>query len=109
MTEPTARVVHRSPLGATLAVPTPDGRVYVAEFGKPIEVPESLAGREPGPWVPLADGETPDLDDGTRLWATRGSDGDSGWLWRDPGAGLLAQDAWSLADDESDDLDDSED
>jgi hypothetical protein len=106
MTEPTVRVVQRNPLGATLAVPTPDGRVFAAEFGKPVEVPVALAGREPGPWVPLADGEAPDLDDGTRLWA---QGGDGGWLWRDPGAGLLAQDAWSLADDESDDLDDSED
>jgi len=106
MTEPTVRVVQRSPLGGTLAVPAPDDRVFVAEFGVPIEVPASLAGREPGPWVPLADGETSDLDDGTRLWT---QDSDSRWSWRDPGVGLLAQDAWSLADDESDDLDDSED
>jgi len=106
MTEPSVRVVQRSSLGGTLAVPAPDGRVFVAEFGVPIEVPASLAGREPGPLWGLVDGQMPDLDDGTKLWV---QDTDGSWLWRDPGAGLLAQDAWSLADDESDDLDDSED
>jgi hypothetical protein len=87
-------LVHSSPLG-TLAIPTPDGRLFVAEPGVAVALPADVAGVEPGPWEALPDGAVPDLDDG-RSW--RLVDGGT-WQVRAPGSGLLAQaDVWRRAD-----------
>jgi len=87
-------LVHSSPLG-TLAIPTPDGRLFMAEPGVPVALPADVAGVEPGEWEALPDGAVPDLDDG-RTWRLA----DSGaWQVRAPGSGLLAQiDVWRRAD-----------
>jgi len=82
---PDVVLVHDSPLG-TLAIPTPDGRLFIAQRGEPVALPADVAGEEPGDWTPLADGETPDLDDG-RMYMIA----ESGiWHVREPGRGLLA-------------------
>lgn len=87
-------LVHSSPLG-TLAIPTPDGRLFAAEFGVPVALPADVAGVEPGEWEALPDGAVPDLGDG-RSW--RGGN-DGAWQVRTPGSGLLAQtDIWRRAD-----------
>jgi hypothetical protein len=90
----TVLLVHSSPLG-TLAIPTPDGRLFVAEPGVPVALPADVAGVEPGEWETLPDGAAPDLDDG-RTWQL--VDGGA-WQVREPGFGLLAQvDVWRRAD-----------
>lgn len=90
MSSDTVLVQHDSPLGQ-LAVPTLDGGVHIVDRGVPTEVPAGVAGRAPGAWEPLGEGERPDLDDG-RSWRCV----DGVWEVRDPGAGLLAQhDLWS--------------
>lgn len=92
--ETTVLLVHDSPIG-TLAIPTPDGRLFAAKRGVSVAIPADVAGAAPGPWESLADGEMPDLDDG-RSWRI-GSDG--AWQVRTPGHGLLAQeDVWRVAD-----------
>jgi hypothetical protein len=94
MTSADILLVHNSPLG-TLAIPTPDGRLFVAEAGVPVMLPADVAGVEPGEWEAVPDGTVPDLDDG-RSW--RLTDGGA-WQVRAPGSGLLAQvDAWRCAD-----------
>lgn len=86
-------LVHDSPIG-TLAIPTPNGRLFVAERGVSVAIPADVAGAAPAPWESLADGETPDLGDG-RSWRV-GLDG--AWQVRTPGHGLLAQeDVWRIA------------
>lgn len=86
-------VQHESPQGE-LAVPDGEGGVILAPAGKPTEVPDVVAGREPGPWKPLGEGVLPDWDSG--LAYQQAADG--GWEERDPGVGLLAQhDLWSPA------------
>ena len=92
-TETIVLLVHDSPIG-TLAIPTPDGRLFVAKRGVSVALPADVAGVSPGPWESLADGDTADLDDG-RSWRI-GPDG--AWQVRAPGAGLLAQeDVWRVA------------
>lgn len=92
-TETIVLLVHDSPIG-TLAIPTPDGRLFVAERGMSVAIPTDVAGAAPGPWESLADGEVPDLGDG-RSWRI-GPDG--AWQVRTPGHGLLAQeDVWRIA------------
>jgi hypothetical protein len=96
MTSPSTDVllVHSSPLG-TLAIPTLDGRLFVAEAGSPVALPADVAGVEPGAWESLPDGAAPDLDDG-RSWQVAD---DGAWQVREPGSGLLAQvDVWRRAD-----------
>jgi len=96
MTSPSTDVllVHSSPLG-TLAIPTPDGRLFAAAAGTPVALPAAVAGVEPGAWESLPDGAVPDLDDG-RSWQVAD---DGAWQVRTPGFGLLAQaDVWRRAD-----------
>ena len=95
MTDPLL-VQHSSPLG-TLTIPTPSGQSFAVKAGVPTELPvevdgRPVAGRAPGPWVRLPDGEAPDLDNGQAWRAVDGA-----WEHRDPGAGVLAQDdVWAV-------------
>lgn len=91
-TAPDVVLVHDSPLG-TLAIPTPDGRLFVVKRGEPVALPADVAGEEPGDWAPLAKGEAPDLDDGRAYMVEDGV-----WHVRAPGRGLLAaEDIWRRA------------
>lgn len=65
----------------------------LAVRGEPVDVPDDVAGSEPGEWAALDTGRGPTWDDGKSYRQT-----ETGWETRDPGSGLLAQDdVWHRA------------
>lgn len=75
-----------------LAVVSGGAFVVEAHRGVPVDVPDHIAGRGPGPWVPAG----PLLMDDGRQWRPAVEAGQ--WEARDPGSGLLAQeDVWRIA------------
>lgn len=90
------RVVQDAGRG-TLIVPRVDDPPIEFPPGVPVDVPENVAGREPGPWEPYLDDDGAPLlvpaDDGRAYrWAEAPLPGVGAHLEvRDLGAGLLAQ------------------
>lgn len=62
----------------------------------PLEVPDEVAGRKPGPWRPARADEMVTGGGWTPAGWPLHRDEDGTWLTRDPGTGLLAQeDLWA--------------
>jgi len=83
-------------LGPSAEVYLPQCGVLAAR-GEPVEVPDEVAGRAPGPWRAAEPGEVTPGGGWTAIGWPLHQLGDGTWLTRDPGEGLLAQeDAWAL-------------